>query len=121
MGDQPAEDGAERRPDHERHGPRADGAALAAPAARSAPAEATGTVRFLDGQTEIAPIGNEQRRKLDSGPLSRIETVDDHLLAFLWQALWVALILHMAAGLFRRSVLKSGPAFRWPWQRRVAP
>ena len=42
-----------------------------------------------------------------------------HALAFLWQALWVALILHLAAGLFRRSVLKSGPAFRWPWQRRA--
>jgi ABC-2 type transport system permease protein len=43
-----------------------------------------------------------------------------HLLAFVWQALWVALILRVAAGLFRRSVLKSGPAFRWPWQRRRA-
>jgi ABC-2 type transport system permease protein len=43
-----------------------------------------------------------------------------HLLALLWQALWVALILHVAAGLFRRSVLKSGPSFRWPWQRRTA-
>ena len=43
-----------------------------------------------------------------------------HLLALLWQAVWVALILHVAAGLFRRSVLKSGPTFRWPWQRRAA-
>ena len=43
-----------------------------------------------------------------------------HLLAFLWQALWVALILRVAAGLFRRSVLKSGPAFHWPWQKRRA-
>jgi ABC-2 type transport system permease protein len=40
-----------------------------------------------------------------------------HLLALIWQALWVALILHVAAGLFRRSVLKSGRSFRWPWQR----
>ena len=40
-----------------------------------------------------------------------------HVLALLWQALWVAIILHIAAGLFRRSVLKSGKAFRWPWQR----
>ena len=40
-----------------------------------------------------------------------------HLLALLWQAIWVALILHVAAGLFRRSVLKSGQPFRWPWQR----
>ena len=31
-----------------------------------------------------------------------------HALALLWQALWVALILKMAAAIFRRSVLKSG-------------
>lgn len=43
-----------------------------------------------------------------------------HVLALLWQALWVAIILHIAAGLFRRSVLKSGRSFRWPWQRRQA-
>jgi ABC-2 type transport system permease protein len=43
-----------------------------------------------------------------------------HLVALLWQALWVAIILHLAAGIFRRSVLKSGPAFRWPWQRAKA-
>jgi len=41
-----------------------------------------------------------------------------HVAALLWQALWVALILHMAAGAFRRSVLKSGAAIRWPWQRK---
>ena len=41
-----------------------------------------------------------------------------HVLALLWQALWVALIIHLSASLFRRSVLKSGPAFRWPWQSR---
>ena len=40
-----------------------------------------------------------------------------HLAAILWQALWVALILRVAAGLFRRSVLKSGQPIRWPWQR----
>jgi ABC-2 type transport system permease protein len=44
-------------------------------------------------------------------------TLWPHAVALLWQALWVALILHVAAGLFRRSVLKSGPAFHWPWQR----
>ena len=43
-----------------------------------------------------------------------------HLLALAWQILWVALILRIAARLFRRSVLKSGPAFRWPWQRKAA-
>ena len=41
-----------------------------------------------------------------------------HLLALAWQGLWVALILKGAAAIFRRSVLKSGPAWRWPWQRR---
>ncbi len=41
-----------------------------------------------------------------------------HLVALLWQALWVALILRLAARLFRRSVLKSGKRFRWPWQRK---
>lgn len=42
-----------------------------------------------------------------------------HAVALLWQALWVALILHFAARLFRRSVLKSGPARRW-FRRRSA-
>ena len=41
-----------------------------------------------------------------------------HLVALTWQALWVALILKVASAIFRRSVLKSGPAWRWPWQRR---
>ena len=41
-----------------------------------------------------------------------------HLVALAWQALWVALILKGAAAIFRRSVLKSGPAWRWPWQRK---
>jgi ABC-2 type transport system permease protein len=44
-----------------------------------------------------------------------------HLLALVWQALWVALILKIAAAIFRRSVLKSGPSRRWPWQRRKRP
>lgn len=42
-----------------------------------------------------------------------------HLVALVWQALWVALILRLAARLFRRSVLKSGPVWRWPWQRKA--
>ena len=41
-----------------------------------------------------------------------------HLVALAWQALWVALILKGAAAIFRHSVLKSGPAWRWPWQRK---
>jgi ABC-2 type transport system permease protein len=36
-----------------------------------------------------------------------------HLIAIGWQALWVAVILHLGAKLFRRSVLKSGPARKW--------
>ena len=40
-----------------------------------------------------------------------------HAAALLWQALWVVLILRISSGLFRRSVLKSGPGFRWPWQK----
>jgi ABC-2 type transport system permease protein len=41
-----------------------------------------------------------------------------HALAILWQAMWVLVILRLGARLFRRSVLKSGPAgVRWPWRR----
>ena len=43
-----------------------------------------------------------------------------HLLALIWQILWVIVILRLSAKLFRRSVLKSGPAFRWPWQGKAA-
>ena len=39
-----------------------------------------------------------------------------HLLAIVWQALWVGLILRAAAQLFRKVVLKSGPRTRW-WRR----
>ena len=42
-----------------------------------------------------------------------------HLLAFAWQALWVALILHYGAKMFRRTVLKSGPPVKW-WRLRRA-
>ena len=34
-----------------------------------------------------------------------------HLLALLWQGLWVWMIVRFGAALFRRNVLKSGPAF----------
>ena len=43
-----------------------------------------------------------------------------HLVALVWQALWVALILRVAAAVFRRSVLKSGKSSRRWWQRRAA-
>ena len=43
-----------------------------------------------------------------------------HLLALGWQAIWVALILRLAAAVFRRSVLKSGKSRRHFWQRKTA-
>jgi ABC-2 type transport system permease protein len=36
-----------------------------------------------------------------------------HLLAFVWQGLWVILILRLAAQMFRKTVLKSGPRSKW--------
>ena len=36
-----------------------------------------------------------------------------HLVAFLWQALWVAVILRVGARMFRKTVLKSGPRLKW--------
>jgi ABC-2 type transport system permease protein len=47
------------------------------------------------------------------------EAILPHLAALLWQGLWVALILKLAAAWFRRSVLNSGgPRRRW-WKRRA--
>ena len=43
-----------------------------------------------------------------------------HLVALVWQGLWVALILKFAAAVFRRSVLKSGKSGRRWWQRKPA-
>jgi ABC-2 type transport system permease protein len=43
-----------------------------------------------------------------------------HAAALLWQALWVVVILRIAAAVFRRSVLKSGPARRWFRRPRAA-
>jgi ABC-2 type transport system permease protein len=43
-----------------------------------------------------------------------------HLLALIWQGLWVALILKVAAAIFRRSVLKSGKSSRRWWRRKPA-
>jgi ABC-2 type transport system permease protein len=39
-----------------------------------------------------------------------------HLLAILWQMLWVAAIIHVGARMFRKTVLKSGPRGKW-WRR----
>ena len=54
------------------------------------------------------------------GRAAELPALMPHLVALVWQILWVALILRLAARLFRRSVLKSGPAFRWPWQKKAA-
>ncbi|MEI6640797.1 MAG: ABC transporter permease [Novosphingobium sp.] len=44
-----------------------------------------------------------------------------HLVALVWQAVWVAVILRTGAQLFRRTVMKSGPARgRRSWFRRPA-
>ena len=43
-----------------------------------------------------------------------------HLLALVWQMLWVVLILRFAAAIFRRSVLKSGKSGRRWWRRKPA-
>ena len=40
-----------------------------------------------------------------------------HLVAIVWQAIWVIIILELAARFFRRSVMKTGRPFRWPWQK----
>ncbi len=52
------------------------------------------------------------------GRAAEVPALWPHALALAWQAFWVGLILHLSAGLFRRSVLKSGQPFRWPWKRR---
>jgi ABC-2 type transport system permease protein len=43
-----------------------------------------------------------------------------HLIAIIWQALWVGLIVIVSARLFRRTVLKSGPVRRRSWRRASA-
>ncbi len=53
------------------------------------------------------------------GRAAELPVLMPHALALVWQILWVALILRLSARLFRRSVLKSGPAFRWPWQKKA--
>jgi len=43
-----------------------------------------------------------------------------HLVAILWQALWIAIVVTVSARLFRRTVLKSGPVKRRWWKRASA-
>ncbi len=54
------------------------------------------------------------------GRAAELPALMPHVAALAWQILWVIIILRLSAKLFRRSVLKSGPAFRWPWQKKVA-
>jgi ABC-2 type transport system permease protein len=43
-----------------------------------------------------------------------------HLVAILWQALWIGIVVYISARLFRRTVLKSGPVKRRWWKRASA-
>jgi ABC-2 type transport system permease protein len=43
-----------------------------------------------------------------------------HFAALAWEGIWVALIVRISAGIFRRTVLKSGPNRR-PWWSRSKP
>ena len=40
-----------------------------------------------------------------------------HLVAIVWQAIWIAIVVYVSARLFRRTVLKSGPVKRRWWRR----
>lgn len=40
-----------------------------------------------------------------------------HLVAIVWQALWIGIVVYVSARLFRRTVLKSGPVKRRWWRR----
>ena len=42
-----------------------------------------------------------------------------HVAAIAWQMLWVAVILRLGSGLFRKTVLKSGPSRKW-WRSKAA-
>ncbi len=50
---------------------------------------------------------------------AELPTLWPHLLAILWQLLWLVVALRMAAGLFRSAVLMSGGRRRW-WGGRAA-
>lgn len=42
-----------------------------------------------------------------------------HVAAILWQAVWIYIILKIAARAFRKSVLKTRNPWRWPWAKRA--
>jgi ABC-2 type transport system permease protein len=43
-----------------------------------------------------------------------------HVVAILWQALWIGIVVYVSARLFRRTVLKSGPVKRRWWRKASA-
>ena len=43
-----------------------------------------------------------------------------HLVAIVWQGIWIAIVVSLSARLFRRTVLKSGPVKRRWWKRATA-
>ncbi|MGN6154593.1 MAG: ABC transporter permease [Sphingomicrobium sp.] len=43
-----------------------------------------------------------------------------HLVAIVWQAIWIGIVVYVSARLFRRTVLKSGPVKRRWWRRASA-
>jgi ABC-2 type transport system permease protein len=43
-----------------------------------------------------------------------------HLVAIVWQAIWIGVVVWVSARLFRRTVLKSGPIRRRWWRRASA-
>ena len=51
---------------------------------------------------------------------AELPSIWPHLLALIWQGIWVALIIKAASAVFRRSVLKSGKSRRRWWQRKPA-
>ena len=43
-----------------------------------------------------------------------------HVVAIVWQALWIGIVVYVSARLFRRTVLKSGPVKRRWWKKASA-
>jgi ABC-2 type transport system permease protein len=43
-----------------------------------------------------------------------------HLVAIVWQAVWIGIVVYVSARLFRRTVLKSGPVKRRWWRKAAA-
>ncbi|HEX6740967.1 MAG TPA: ABC transporter permease [Sphingomicrobium sp.] len=93
----------------------------------SMPATFAQVLIFGFAATAVGSPGSGLARAADIFPLSsplamvaraaQSPEIWPHLAAIAWQALWVALILHLGAKLFRKTVLKSGPRSSW-WRLR---